>query len=299
MKETTKMNKQQVKSFSLIVVTMLILSLLIMPLRGGFVSVGSITGFKLSSIVGFIVYFIIFFLKRYKQKLPAKNIILAILIGFSILNLTPLIILHASSKAARLEFPIQLFGIISGCFFYYIQNRYLKIAFTICSIILCFLLSTKGYDLWLHKLNHATFTGKVSSEKPIKLAVQLPNGDSFSLDSLNQKYIVIDCWYTYCGVCYQKMPNVQKLHEKYINHPDISVYTLHARMEDEGETCSTGAKILAKEGYSIPSLSINMKDPILKDLGVKVYPTVLIFEQSGNLIFRGDIETAATYLDKL
>ncbi len=65
------------------------------------------------------------------------------------------------------------------------------------------------------------------------------------------------------------------------------------------ESCRTGADILREEGYSFPCLSADINDPMLKEIGINVFPTVLIIDPDGDMVFRGDIEHAGKYLRKL
>ncbi|MDR1102703.1 MAG: hypothetical protein LBL42_02995 [Tannerella sp.] len=65
------------------------------------------------------------------------------------------------------------------------------------------------------------------------------------------------------------------------------------------ENCSTGARILEEEGYKYPCLAIDMENPVLKELGVNSYPTVLLFDRDSKLIFRGSIETVKDYIEKI
>ncbi|MDH6353979.1 3-hydroxymyristoyl/3-hydroxydecanoyl-(acyl carrier protein) dehydratase [Dysgonomonas sp. PH5-45] len=84
------------------------------------------------------------------------------------------------------------------------------------------------------------------------------------------------------------------------DNPQVQVFALHSRIEKEKETYATGAEILKKENLYLPSLSINIEDTILrKELKVKKYPMVLIFDKESRLIFRGGIEMASKYLEKL
>jgi hypothetical protein len=42
-----------------------------------------------------------------------------------------------------------------------------------------------------------------------------------------------------------------------------------------------------------------MENPILEKLGVKGYPTVLLFDRDSKLIFRGSVETVKDYIEKI
>jgi thiol-disulfide isomerase/thioredoxin len=154
-------------------------------------------------------------------------------------------------------------------------------------------------------LGHGTFTGKVETGRVFDIQFQTILGDTLSLTDFKGKYLLLDCWYTYCGICYGKMPEVQKLYDKYAGNNEISIYGMHSFIKGDGErnrkpeNCSTGSGILEKQGYDYPCLAIDMENPILKELGVNSYPTVLLFDRDNKLIFRGTIEKAGDYIAEL
>ena len=290
-------NKLQIKAFLKIVILSLIVSLLIAPLRGGFITIGSITGFKLSSIVGFVVYF---FLTNYfliKRKLSNGLILIGIFIGISLFILPLYIMNFAGTQASHLEYLIHLSSILLGWVFYSVNSKSYKVLIFIFSIAFCLWTATTGYDFWLHKLNSGTFIGKIDNTiVDDSFPMQNEMGDTLILGDFKGKYLLLDCWYTRCGLCYQAMPKVQEVYDKYKNNSNIHIYTLHSRVKNE--TFSTGIEILKKKGYSLPALSVSMDEPNLKELGVRTYPKVLIFDKESRLVFRGNIDTAAKYLER-
>jgi thiol-disulfide isomerase/thioredoxin len=291
------LKKLQIKSFLKIIIISLILSLLIAPLRGGYIEIGTITGFKLSSIVGFVVYFhlTIYFLG--KIRLSNGLIIISVFIGISFFILPLYIISFSGAQASHLEYLIHISSIILGWIFYSVNSKLYKVLIFIFSMTLCFWTSTTGYDLWLHKLNSGTFTGELNNQIIYdNFPIQSDMGDTIALRDFKGKYLLLDCWYTRCGYCYEEMPKVQELYDTYKNNSEINIYTLHSRTPDE--TFSSGVEILNKKGYNLPTLSIFIDDPKLKELGIKTYPGVLIFDKESRLVFRGNIDTAAKYLER-
>jgi hypothetical protein len=95
------------------------------------------------------------------------------------------------------------------------------------------------------------------------------------------------------------MPEVQKLYDTYKNNDRVAIYSIHSRVHKENETNVTGSEILKENNYSFPCLSIDMKDEMLKELGVNRYPTVLIFDKESKLVFRGNIKNAGNYIRQL
>ena len=281
------------------------LTFLIMPLRGGYVIIGSISGSQLSSIAGFILNVLLTFsfLKRKTGKRPVY-IVLCALLGASIVDLPLHIIEFKDTLCTLLEFIIRILGVISGYLLYKLTSVKSRIFCGILLLSACFWASIKGNDMWGHKLVFGTFTGKIENTGEYNFIFQTDSGDTLSLSDFKGKYLLLDCWYTYCGYCYQDMSEVQKLYDKYKENPTIKIYAMHSAIQEKQrdnlpENYATGSEILQKKGFDYPCLSININDPVLEELGVNGYPTVLIFDKESKLIFRGNIENAGNYIDKL
>ncbi|MDR2954699.1 MAG: TlpA family protein disulfide reductase [Prevotella sp.] len=286
---------------SLLSLLSLLIFIIISPLRGGYIDIGGITGFMLSSITGFIVYFVFtyFISSKYDGIVKPLWVLIAIFLGASIIPLFFHIRYWESTLISLPDYCIHLLGILLGFTCFKLNKVHFKVLLGIVSLSVAFWLSIPGYDMWLNKLNYGTFTGKVESTVLYPLIFQNPDGDTLNLEMYKGKYLILDCWYTYCGVCYKKFPKVQELYDKYKGSEHVALYSMHSRMADKKEDFKTGTNILKEEGYIFPSFSIDINDPILKELKVDAYPTVLIFDKDSQLIFRGSIEFAEKLIEKL
>jgi thiol-disulfide isomerase/thioredoxin len=297
--------------------TISLISLLIFVIAWSFYAINAINAIsdRFTTLVGFTLYFIYTLIVYYwddrqKKKTPELLILLFILIGIAVFILFDCIGFIDS-------FPnciIFIFGVLSGylCFKVYNLFSKSKVAIVIAGFF-CFSMaiwaSTRGIDYWLNNKNTGTYTGRLKEKEVFPLSFQTATGDTVKVEDFSGKYLVLDCWYTYCGSCYEKFPKVQKLYERYKNNENIVIYSLHSRMEEimevgsstwGGESYSTGTEILKREGYSFPTLSIYMNDPVLREeVGVWVFPTVLIFDKESRLIFRGSVDLAERYLRKI
>lgn len=269
-------------------------------------SIGSITGFKLSSIVGFIIIYplTIYFLHRYKDRLSLNLITVAIFIGVAVLSLPIRIINFSGTMSSDLEYAIHLLSVIAGRICYSLKGKkYLAIVFSLLVMATVFITSTKGYDLWMNKVRYGTFTGKIDTEKSFTLAFETAKGEKTSLNDFRGKYLLLDCWSTSCGYCYKAMPEVQKVYEKYKENKQVEVIALHSRYPMRKgaapEDFATGARILEELNYTIPCYSIDNESHELKEIGVKAYPIVLIIDPMGKLVFRGTIDDAGSYMNEV
>ncbi len=284
---------KKIKPYFLIAIYAFVIEILTFPLRGGY------CGMDVCALVTFLLYFVFMnlILKRYAL-LKSRYILYASLIGCSILRF-PIHIFDFESAAVSLpDFLFHLFGILMGYLFYKFTQIY-KIVILTLSVSACLFLYVKGYDMWLHKLNFGTFTGRIDDIQQLDLVFQTNAGDTISLSDFKGKYVLIDCWYTSCSVCYKKMPAVQNVYDKYKANDQIVVGSMHSYMKEEkNENYLTGSEILKERHYTFPCWAIDIENPALKDLGVDGYPTVLIFDRQSNLIFRGSIENAEKLIEK-
>lgn len=165
-----------------------------------------------------------------------------------------------------------------------------------CSLLFFLWCSYFGFDLWLHRLNYGTFNGVVRSEASIPLNFYQSDGTTVQIQSLQHDYTILNFWSTICGSSVRELPAVEELMGIYKNNPAIGVYGVHGWVEQLGENYATGQQILSDEQYSFPTFSINYKDPVLRELGVTGYPTVVILDKQGKIAFRGTIENAKRFM---
>ncbi|WP_029905833.1 TlpA disulfide reductase family protein [Prevotella sp. 10(H)] len=278
----------------------LIIMVVISPLRGDYFRIGFLNGSNICSLAGFSLYFCYTFyiLYKYSGQLPKTHILLAIFIGGSFFQLPMRIISFYGTYLTFLDYLIHQLGILIG-FLTYVSNKKYRFIIGTVGFICGIWLSVDGNNMWDNKWNFKTYTGKVENSEQYKLTFQNPQGDTLSLANYKGGYVLLDCWYTYCGSCYREFPGVETLSKKYKDNPSVKIYALHFRMENEGENTYTGAKILSESGFEIPSLSIDIEDPVMQKIEIPCFPTFLIFDREGKLIFKGNTELAQRLISKL
>jgi thiol-disulfide isomerase/thioredoxin len=256
--------------------------------------------FMLCAVVTFILFFIFMnlVLKKYSEKQKPEYILISALIGASLIQVPFRIISFDSTLISLPDFLFHLLGIIMGYLFYK-SNRLCRTLVLTFSFVSCIFIYFKGGDLWLSKLNFGTFTGKIEPVPITDFKFQTDSGDTLSLACFKGKYLLLDCWFTHCGSCYNAMPEVQKLYDTYKNNDHVAIYSMHSRINKENENIGTGSEILKKNNYTFPCLSIDIEDKMLKELGIDAYPTVLIFDKESKLVFRGNIKNAGNYINSL
>jgi thiol-disulfide isomerase/thioredoxin len=276
------------KSILTIFIWSLLIGILLAPLRG-------YTNFMISSLIGFIAYFLLTNYVIYKFKSRLKNfwILLLIFAGLSIIELPSHIYDYHATLISLPDLFIHCLGILIG-WLYNKTNRLIGVAIT--AIAFCFVLYMffEGYNRWTNKLSFGSFTFIVSEEVP-KFILINSNGFDFTNKDLSNKLVIFDFWTTSCGVCFKKFPLVQEKFDKYKNTPDIEFYSVNIPWKRD--SIGKAEKIFSKYSYTFPRLNAN-SDSLAKIFKILVYPTVIIIRNGEEIIYRGNIEGIDEIIEK-
>ena len=112
-------------------------------------------------------------------------------------------------------------------------------------------------------------------------------GDDISLSSFRGKYVVLDFWGTWCGYCVKGIPKMKDYYSKY---------------QDKVEFVSIDCKdiqqswLTAIDKYGINWINLYAKNQEVPDkYGVMGYPTKIIIDKSGTIIFKSSGERDEIY----
>lgn len=144
--------KNKKLQFLLILIVSFILVIAFLWLRGGYVSVLNLTGYPLSILVCGIIYFFftIFMLKKYKTRLSTFSIIVAIVVGTSLLEAFALIF-HNGCERYLISFSdyfMRIFVIFMGLLYCRISNKIGKITLVVVLLLFIGWVSYCGFELW-------------------------------------------------------------------------------------------------------------------------------------------------------
>lgn len=271
--------------------TFFVAGLLIAPLRSGMFSIGPITGFCLSSIAGFIV---VYFLTLYfLHKRDSLWIVAAAMAGFFIFVLPLHVFAFERTKISLLEMFIHMFAIAGAYLCHKLGKRTYQYLFSILILAGAYVVSTSGYDMWLHYLNYQTLSGEVKSEKLSSTIYFETANDSIGNTAFEKDLVLLDFWSSSCGYCYEAFPELQKLYDTYSKELEIFAVFVETRQR---ENYMMGDSILKARNYSFPVLFLKKEAPALSLLKVTGYPTVIILNRKGDVLFRGNIDNAAKYI---
>lgn len=258
----------------------------------------SYLSFNLSTLIGFFLFLLLtyYLVKKKEVTISTAKILFTLIIGLLVTNN----IHFWEFKETLISLPDALFhllGIVVGYLFFKIKNYSKWIVLAIASIA-CAFMYTKGYDLWINKLNFGTFTEQIIAEKiTTEITFTDSTNSTININHLKGKIVLLDFWNSRCGFCYKKFPVVQDAYNKYKHNPNINFYSVNFFLKDIDKD-GDAFQIIKERGHSFPVLICKDK-ATLKALNITCYPTVLVINPLGELVFRGDIEAADKKIEEL
>ena len=121
------------------------------------------------------------------------------------------------------------------------------------------------------------------------------NGETFNLESLRGKYVLIDFWGTWCAPCIAEMPEVKEYQEKYADR-------LVVVGVNNGDTIEKIKEFTEPKGYNwLQIKDKNGEEDLVLKLNVAGFPTKFILSPEGEILYRfvGNTVEAFDALDEL
>jgi thiol-disulfide isomerase/thioredoxin len=254
---------------------------------------------KQSGFAGFALYFAgtLFFLAKLSQRKdrPFKSAILVFLLGAVAIE-GPMRLIDPGNTAVSLpDFLLRIFGIALAIGMF-LTGRRGRLALAGLAVVLLGATYFWAIDLWFHKLNFGTYTSNVSYRPASPFEAVGENGSVIRDSDLRGKITVLDFWNTRCGVCFRKFPKLQRVYEKYRNHPSVTIIAAnHPLYVDKP---GDAFRVIREEGHTFP-VAVMKSENAARDFGVRLYPTVLILDPTGTVVFKGDIDEAERKIEVL
>jgi thiol-disulfide isomerase/thioredoxin/tetratricopeptide (TPR) repeat protein len=114
------------------------------------------------------------------------------------------------------------------------------------------------------------------------------NGGRIGAEELKGRIVVINFWGTWCGPCVAEAPQIQQLHEKYRDDPDVVFLTINTFDPDLDKVRSW----MADNNYDWPVL---VNDNFVSRYGVSSYPTTWFADRDGRIVFEHIGASAAVF----
>ena len=262
---------------------------IIMAVRGYSRHHAVLLGFLLMAFLSVVLTYI------YRKHLPFKVIPLTMILTITAFEM-PLRIMHFSSTLGTLpSFVFAIGGIAIGYALF--RKRNFK-NWILASIVSGFAIWVycEGSDMWSHKLNFGTYTGQVNKKITQDYTFQDEKGSTIQLSQMKGKIVLLDFWSTRCGGCWKKFPEVQKLYDAFRANEKVIVSGVFVEYHEQ--EWDNNIKELRNK-YSFPTFRVSKDNPLIADLPITIFPTVVVLNQKGELIYLGNIDGASKLLNKL
>jgi len=249
----------------------------------------------LGAVVGFVLFFLLTnrHINKYREQLSVPMMVTTSVIAImaAALVLTPSLRYSFKMLPSTVSYLVGVFAAL--IYNQYNDNR--RLVYPGILLLVPLMLNFNLYDLWVHKAEYGSYTGLVPDKKTATFTLITEDGTIVSNQSITGKIILLDFWFIGCGPCYVKFPQVQKLHDKYRLNDLVEIYAVNRPMPRDSP--GDAFENLTQWDYSFPVLLGNQE--ILDALDVYVYPTVIVLNQNGMVVFKGEIEEAELALESL
>ena len=236
-----------------------------------------------AAIIESIVYSFITFLllrKYVDAKYSIIRIILCIILGRIIIELPIRIVDFDKTLPTLMVTIIVILSTILTGLIYSNKKKYVIILSFISWIICAFI----GHKVWFDYINFGHLSNIKITSHTIKTIE-----DEIKLDTIKSNYILLEFWNSSCGSCIKQFPQYQKLYDKYKN--EILIRSVFVRYKDN-ENIFDGINCINKQECNFPIWSIDKNSSLLKELEIKVYPTIIIINHDKEIIFKGNLKEA-------
>ncbi len=277
--------------FRLIKITLLIILATAIELSLTIVRVDM--GLTFSLLIGFTIFFFIaYILMRLIKKLTPFFIILSLFLGMSAMYLPPRLIDFNGTLISLPDYVFHVLALLTAWIFH-IAGSWKKWVIAGVGFSVTLFMFFRGYSMWIHKLNFGTYSGSYIAPFPDFVAEE-KNGNRISNDSLKGKLVLIDLWHTQCAACFRKFPLLDKVYLNHRLHPRVKFYALNLPLQTDQPT--RAFDVIDKRGYSFPVAKLQTKS-IIDSLSISFFPTTILVNEIGQVIFKGSIENAITTLE--
>jgi thiol-disulfide isomerase/thioredoxin len=250
-----------------------------------------------NSLVGFAVYFCftIYCIKKLGKEQSIFSIFIVILATRLLIGSYSIYLYFVQSVSGLPYFLIHLLAITSG-FLYLRLKRPLNILPLLLASFFTVFMFFQGWNYWIHKSQHGTFTGEVSYALPAKFEAFDESKNLITEQNFNGKIVLLDFWYSRCGVCFGKFPQVERAYQTYKNDSSVMILAVNKPIEEDRP--NQAFEMIREEGHSFPVVITKDAD-MSEKFGVSYFPATFVIDQTGTIIYKGDIEGAVKMIEQL
>lgn len=146
-------------------------------------------------------------------------------------------------------------------------------------------------DIYFEEIGTLTDSSRVWAFLPDAYVKDIETHENIHLNELVKgKYTFIDFWGSWCGPCIKAMPKLKEMHDKVKDRNDVLIIGIASEQTDDTKALK---KVIQNKG--IEWLNVwetpkggQLQNSILKKLHINIYPSYIILDKSGKIIYRGD-----------
>ncbi|GAB3936346.1 TlpA family protein disulfide reductase [Mucilaginibacter myungsuensis] len=266
----------------------IVTEMIVSPLRG-------YASIAICSAVGFFVYMILthYFLRRFNNKIKPIHVA-ALLFGGSLILQAPIRAMNFDSTLISLpDYVVRALGIFAG-YFFFDRKRVVNLVNLGLSVMIVAFTFFYGYDMWLNKINYGTFTSNVN--EPTTKEIALLTKEQGTINIKKGKVTVLDFWFVGCGACMEEFPEFQQAYHDYKSNSKVQFYSVNVPTPKDGGLDKF--QFLSNLNYNFP-MAVSTDKSLPATLGIISYPTIVILNEAGTVVYKGDLKGADKKLKAL
>lgn len=191
-------------------------------------------------------------------------------------------------------YPIVFISVISaflGLGFKLLYLKYFKKKIIVFASIYLVLFIVGGYFFmcnWLTYVFDKKYATKTEKLSDIKIWDFEDN--EIMLDTIDNKVIVLDFWNIFCGECFKKFPDLEKI-KNYYDNKAVVVYAVYIPMfSEEKENANLGNRLQWIEEQNFTFQVVKTDTLTAHKIGITGVPHILVFDKNKEIVLDGGFE---------
>lgn len=269
------------------------LSLVLVPVRTSLLGLG----IDYSTAIGFFLFLLLtwYLLRRFRE---TSNIFVVVGVVLGSIALFPSSVVEFNNGRIWFlpQLAFQFLAILCG-FLLHRLNGPVRFLPSAVGAVLTALMFIWGFDYWLHYLSYDNFTGKIETYRnDLRIDGVGRDGRAMSPVDFEGRIVVLNFWFTRCGQCIHEFPILDEFARKYAENSSVLVYAVNKPMEEDRD--DSAFDLLKKKGFQFPAFTPSDEN-LPEKFGVKFYPTTIVIDQNGLVVFKGDLLRAIGFVEKM
>ena len=247
----------------------------------------------LSNILGFLIVAGITAgsLMIFSKVIGQKWILLLISLACVVLMLPKLM---SSSLNFTLRLMPFLISLVLGLGAGYIYANKRKLLAPVLMGLFPLLFSFGLNEEWIYTVEYKLMA-KAQDKTTVNFTLTDQYGQEISSEHLRGRILVMDMWFISCHACWVKFPYLEGLSRKYAGDQRVEIMAVNRPMRND-KPGSMFSKVEQK-GYTFEVYAGD--EQLMTDFGITYYPTIIVINQEGELVFKGGVEEVESVLKEL